>query len=357
MADYQQQIIKAVKKVLPAVVSLAVAKDLEEIASELPHEFYHLSPREQAFLESRLRQAPRDESGRVKLGGGSGFIVHKDGLILTNKHVIADPHAVYTVIIDEGKRYETKILAVDPINDVAILKIDEKNLPTVEMGSARDIKLGQSVIAIGNALGEFQNTVSTGVISGLSRLITAMTDFSGHQERLRGLIQTDAAINPGNSGGPLINLAGEAIAINAAIVFGAQNIGFAIPIERAKKDLEEIKKYGRIRHPFLGIRYMILNRLLRERFRLPLDYGALIIKEGVPGDAAVIPGSAADKAGLKEYDIIFSCDKKKITEEETLEDVIAVHEIGDTLELEILRDSKKIAKKITLEDYRPRQSS
>ncbi|MCH7883105.1 trypsin-like peptidase domain-containing protein [Patescibacteria group bacterium] len=351
MADYQQQIIKAVKKVLPAVVSIAVAKDLEEIASELPHEFYHLNPREQAFLESRLRQAPRDESGRVKLGGGSGFIVHEDGLILTNKHVIADRHAVYTIITGDGERHETKILAVDPINDVAVLKIDLKNLPVVELDSTREVKLGQSVIAIGNALGEFQNTVSTGVVSGLSRLITAITDFSGHQERLRGLIQTDAAINPGNSGGPLINLTGEAIAINAAIVFGAQNIGFAIPIERAKKDLEEIKKYGRIRRPFLGIRYMILNRLLQERFRLPLDYGALIINEGAPNDYAVIPGSAAEKTGLKEHDVILSCDRKRITEEETLEDMIATRKIGDTLELEILRDGKKIAKKIIIEDY------
>lgn len=355
MADYQRQVIKAVKKVLPAVVSIAVAKDLDEVAAEMPHEFFHLPPRERAFIESRLRQAPRDEEGRVKLGGGSGFIIHKDGLILTNKHVLADPHAVYTVVTGDDKRYETKILARDPINDVAILKIDPPagGLPVVELGTAKSIDLGQAVIAIGNALGEFQNTVSTGVVSGLSRLITAMTDFAGHQERLRGLIQTDAAINPGNSGGPLINLEGKAIGINSAVVFGAQNIGFAIPIDRAKKDLDEIKKYGYIRHPFLGVRYMILNRPLQERFRLPLDHGALIMSEGTPEDTAIIPGSAADKAGLKEYDIILFCDKKKITEKETLEDIIAGHDIGDTLDLEILRDNKKLAKQITLEDYKP----
>src|SRR3989344_3259564 len=240
MADYQKQIINAVKATMPAVVSIAVAKELEEITAHMPHEFYHLRPEEQAMLQERLNEAPRDEEGRVKVGGGSGFIVDSSGIILTNKHVIADRHSVYTVVANDGKRHEVTILAVDPISDVAILKIDASGLPVVNLGTAKDIEIGESVIAIGNALGEFQNTISLGVVSGLSRLITAMTDLSGQQERLRGLIQTDAAINPGNSGGPLVNLNGEAIGINTAVVFGAQNIGFAIPIDRAKKDLEEI---------------------------------------------------------------------------------------------------------------------
>lgn len=351
--DYQQQIISAVKKVMPAVVSVIVAKDLREIASDLPEEFYGLDPREQAFLESRLRQAPRDEHGRIKLGGGSGFLITKEGLILTNKHVIADPKADYSVVTVDGKKYETKILARDPINDVATLKIDSrgKAMPVVEMGTAKNIELGQTVVAIGNALGEFQNTVSTGVVSGLSRLITAITDFEGHQQRLRGLIQTDAAINPGNSGGPLVDINGKAIGINSAVVFGAQNIGFAIPIDMAKKDLEEIKKYGHIRRPFFGVRYMILNKVLRERFNLPIDHGALIMNEGMPGDSAVIPGSAADKAGLKEYDVILAFNHKKITEEETLEDLIASCEIGDAVDMEVLRDGKKLQKKIVLEEF------
>lgn len=352
MADYQSQIKKAVKAALPAVVSIAVTKDMEEIASHLPHEFYHLRPEEQEVVRQRLREAPRDESGRVKVGGGSGFIVDSSGIILTNKHVIADKQAVYTVIGSDGKRHETQILAVDPISDVAILKIDAKNLPVIKLGTARGVELGESVVAIGNALGEFQNTISVGVVSGLSRLITAMTDMSGQQERLRGLIQTDAAINPGNSGGPLVNLDGEAIAINTAVVFGAQNIGFAIPIDRASRDLEEIKKYGRIRHPFLGIRYMILNPAIKERFNVPLDYGALIINEGAPLDAAVIAGSAAEKAGFQEYDILLSCDKKKITEDETLEDMISTHEIGETLEFEVMRFGEKLMKSVQLEDFK-----
>ncbi|MBI5787017.1 MAG: trypsin-like peptidase domain-containing protein [Candidatus Niyogibacteria bacterium] len=353
MSDYQKQIISAVKKVMPAVVSISVAKDLQEIAADLPEEFYQLSPREQAFLESKLRQAPRDETGRIKIGGGSGFVVEKDGLILTNKHVIADPRAVYSVMDTDGRRYETKILARDPINDVAILKIDapKGGLPTVEMHTASSLDLGQTVIAIGNALGEFKNTVSTGVVSGLSRLITATTDASGRQERLRGLVQTDAAINPGNSGGPLIDLEGRAIGINAAVVFGAQNIGFAIPIDRAKSDLEEIKKFGHIRRPFLGVRYMILNKSLQEKFKLPIDHGALIINEGLPGDMAVVPGSAAEKAGLQEYDVILSCNRKKVTEEENLEDIIASSEIGEELAIEVLRNGQKMDKSIKLEEF------
>jgi serine protease Do len=352
MIDYQKQIIEAAKKALPAVVSVVVAKDLEDITSELPHEFFHLPREERALLESRLNQAPRDEAGRIKIGGGSGFIIDSSGIVLTNKHVISDPHAVYSIVAADGKKYETKIMACDPINDVAILKIDAKNLPTVEIGSTKKIELGQTVIAIGNALGEFKNTVSTGVVSGLSRLITAITDISGHQERLRGLIQTDAAINPGNSGGPLIDLDGRAIGINAAVVFGAQNIGFAIPIEQVKKDLAEIKKYGHIRRPFLGVRYMILNPAIKERFHLPFDYGALVVNEGGPGDFAVIPESAAEKAGLKEYDILLACNRKKITEEETLEDIIVNQNIGDELDLEVFREGKTLKKKIKLEEYR-----
>jgi len=288
----------------------------------------------------------------VQIGGGSGFIVSPDGIVLTNRHVISEPDADYTIITSDGKKYESEIIARDKINDLAVLKIKTPNLnlPAVELGSAQNLKLGQSVIAIGNALGQFQNTISTGIVSGLSRLISAATDMSGRQERLRGLIQTDAAVNPGNSGGPLVDLNGKAIGINAAIVFGAQNIGFAIPIDRVKKDLEEIKIHGRIRRPFLGIRYLVLNKKIQEQFGLPLDHGALIINEGIPGDTAIIPGSASDKAGLKEFDIILTCNNKKITENETLEDILSSHAVGDKIELEILKNKKKINARLALEE-------
>ena len=353
--DYQRQIIATVKKILPAVVSIAASKDITALEEQLYSESLHLGiPLYREDIESRLEQLPHDEKGRVQLSGGSGFLINPDGIVLTNKHVVLDPTAIYSVITSDAKKYEAMVLARDPINDIAILKINTKNinLPVVELGSSKNLELGQTVIAIGNALGQFQNTVSTGVISGLSRLISAITDLSGHQERLRGLIQTDAAINPGNSGGPLVDLEGKAIGINAAVVFGAQNIGFAIPIDRAKKDLEEIKTYGRIRRPSLGIRYIILNRKLQNRFRLPLDYGALIINESVPGDVAIIPGSPADKAGLKEFDIILTCNKRKISEKETLEDILAPCAVGDKIELEILRNKQKFVIAVTLEEMR-----
>jgi serine protease Do len=149
-----------------------------------------------------------------------------------------------------------------------------------------------------------------------------------------------------------VDLEGTAIGINAAIVFGAQNIGFAIPIDRAKKDLEEIKTHGRIRQPFLGIRYLLLNKNLQKQFNLPLEYGALIINENMPGDVAVIPGSASEKAGLRELDIILACDKKKITEKETLEDILANHSVGDKIELEVLRNKNKFTTAATLEELK-----
>ena len=349
MTDHEKKITAAVDRVLAAVVSITISKEVKDIAKDLPLEFFKL-PHYEEFLQHEIDHAPKDEKGRIKVGGGSGFFISKGGLILTNRHVVIDANASYS-IVGNNKKYEAIVLARDPINDVAILKItkpDSKPIPFIKMGDTKNIRLGQSVIAVGNALGEFQNTVSVGVVSGLSRFISASADMMGNQERLRGLIQTDAAINPGNSGGPLVNLEGEAIGINVAVIFGAQNIGFAIPIEKAEKDLEEIKKYGRIRRPFLGVRYMLLNKFLKDKFSLPIDHGALVINEGIPGDLAVIPHSPADKSGLKEFDVITDCDEKEISDKETLEDMLGLHEIGDEIVLQIFRKGKKSKVKIKL---------
>ncbi len=353
--NYQDTIVETVEKVLPGVVSITVAKDPEVLEKEVLSELFKMGvPFYSEDIESKIDEVPKDEEGRIKVGGGSGFVISKDGIILTNKHVVIDSNAKYSVVSSAGKRYPAKVLARDPINDIAILKVDgdKFNLPIVELGNSENIKLGQGVVAIGNALGQFQNTVSTGVVSGLSRFIQATVSAAGQQERLRGLIQTDAAINPGNSGGPLVDLEGKAIAINTAVVFGAQNIGFAIPIDRAKKDLEEIKKHGRIRRPFLGVRYLILNKEMQDKLHFPLDYGALVINEGIPGDKAVVPGSASDKAGIKERDIILTCNKKKVTEEETLEDLLSSSSVGDKVELEILRGKEKMTVNVTLEEMK-----
>ncbi|KKU47897.1 MAG: protease Do [Candidatus Woesebacteria bacterium GW2011_GWF2_46_8] len=283
---------------------------------------------------------------------GTGFIVSADGLIVTNKHVVSVTDASYKVIGKDNKEYEVKEISRDPSNDIAILKIEATGLVPVELGDSSNLKAGQFVIAIGTALGEFRHTVTTGVISGLGRGITAGSAFEGYVERLDDVIQTDAAINPGNSGGPLLNSAGQVIGVNVAVAQGAQNIGFAIPIERAKQALEEIKKYGRIRRPFLGIRYLILNPGLKARFHLPLEKGALIVNEGVPGDEAVIAGSPAEKAGLKEFDVIVSCNQKPITEKETLEDILSEFQVGDKISIRVLRQGKEFDAEFILQEFK-----
>jgi len=205
------------------------------------------------------------------------------------------------------------------------------------------------VVAIGNPLGEFEDTLSAGIVSGLSRKITAYGGLPLKATSLRGLIQTDAAINPGNSGGPLVNMEGKVIGINTAMVMGAQNIGFAIPVNYAKRIFEEVQKYGKIVRPFLGVRYVILNQEISKANKLPMDYGALVVRENL-GEPAVLKGSAADKAGLKEYDIILEMDGKKITEENPLADLLAQHKIGDEKNFKILREGKEINLKVKLEE-------
>ena len=343
---YEEQIVAAVKKTLPAVVSIAISKDFELIEKTLPFQEFGIMPQRENL--------PTDEQGRVKLGGGSGFIVSSDGVVLTNKHVIMDAEATYAVVDSKGERFPMRIFARDPVQEVAILKITsaDKKWPTVALGDSQKLMLGQTVIAIGNALGEFQSTVSTGIVSGLSRLITAVTDMQGTVAHLRGLIQTDAAINPGNSGGPLLNIEGEVIGINAAVVFGAQNIGFAIPIEKAKRDLADIAQHGKIRRPFLGIRYVLLNSLFAKRYSLPVNHGALLVRENVPGDHAVVPGSAAEKAGLREHDIILTCNNEPLTEQKTIEDMLENASPGDNVTLTLLRDGKETDAKIKLEEWK-----
>ncbi|MEK9175099.1 MAG: trypsin-like peptidase domain-containing protein [Patescibacteria group bacterium] len=340
----ENKIVKIIEESLPAIISIAATKKVTDVQEELTKA--GMDPKQ--FAE---RLANESENGQITVSAGSAFIVDTSGLVLTNKHVIQDKDSTFGAIID-GKKYNIEIIDKDPLADIAILKIinASTNLHTIPLGSAKKIKLGQGVIAIGNALGEFQNTVSVGIVSGLSRFLSALTDLDGHHERLRGLIQTDAAINPGNSGGPLINLDGEVIGINTAVVFGAQNIGFAIPIDRAKRDLEEIKQAGHIRSPFLGIRYVLVNKKIAEHFKLSINQGALIVREGLPGDHAVLPGSAADIAGLREHDIIVVANNQEITDKNTLEDVLDNCAVGDELELKILRNGENIITKVPLED-------
>lgn len=338
----KSRIINVVKKVLPAVVSITISKYLTIYESPFgPSPFGF----EEFFMVPRAKK-------KIKIGGGSGFVVDPNGIILTNRHVVADPKAEYVVTLNNGKKLKAEVIARDPINDIAILKIKAKGLPIVKFGDSSKLKLGQTVIAIGNALGLFRNTVSTGVVSGLSREITTTTP-DGKPSKLKELIQTDAAINPGNSGGPLVDLEGKAIGINIAMVFLAQNLGFALLINIAKKDLEDIKKFGKIKKPFLGVRYVTITTELKERFNLPIDRGSLVISEPTPSpweekQAAVVPEGPADKAGLEEGDIILEMGKEKISFKNPLDEILQKFGVGQTVGLKILRDNKEMRLKVTL---------
>lgn len=336
----KSQFVEVAKRVCPGVITVAISKDLPKI------EGFYLFP---YWGEEFVFPKFKEEKEKTNIGGGSGFIVSSDGYIITCNHVVSDLNADYAVILDPQRKFKAKVLARDPLVDIAVLKIETKNLPYLELGDSNKIELGEEVLAIGNPLGEFEDTISAGIISGLSRKITAYGGLSFKATTLRGLIQTDAAINPGNSGGPLVNMDGEVIGINTAMVMGAQNIGFAIPINYAKPILEEVKKHGRIKRPFLGVRYVILNESIAEIHKLPVNYGALIIRESF-GEPAVIKNSPADKAGIKEYDIILEINNEKITEENPLADILGKHKIGDEIEFKIMRENKIINLKTKLEE-------
>lgn len=338
-------VVEIVKRACPAVINIVISKDMPKIEG-----FYTIPFGGQEMVFPKFDEHAKEQ---VKVGGGSGFIVSQEGIVLTNAHVVADPQADYTAVMDhdEDSKFPIKILARDPIHDIAILKIEnknKKNFPYLELGDSTKLELGEDIIAVGYALGEFRNTVSTGVVSGLSRFIQAQTEMR-HVERLRGLIQTDAAINPGNSGGPLINMNGQVVGINTAVVFGAQNIGFSIPINNAKKDLGDLKKFGHICQPFFGVRYIIIDEMVQKQNKLPVDHGALVVRE-ILGEHAVVPGSSADHAGVKEFDIITQCDDEKVTIENTIQDILAKRKVGDVLKCKILRNGKELETKVKLEE-------
>lgn len=279
-------------------------------------------------------------------GGGTGFILTSDGLIVTNKHVLSDTNATYTVITSDGKNYPGKILSKDSFNDLAVIKIEAKGLKPVELGDSDALQIGQWVIAIGNALGEFQNTVTVGVVSAKERRI------STGSETLDGLIQTDAAINPGNSGGPLMNLAGQVIGINTAIAGGAEGIGFAINIDSAKTALDSVLKSGKIIRPYLGVRYLSLNKEIARSANLSVDKGALVYRGSSITDFAVSPGSPADKAGIIENDIITKLNGQELNENTSLISLLQKYKPGDTVTLTVIRKGETKQINVILEEQK-----
>ncbi len=272
-------------------------------------------------------------SGRSRSSSGSGIIVSSDGYILTNRHVV-EGGGGYTVYLDDGRSFsDVKLAASDSMNDIAFLKIqDASDLPAAELGDSKYLRLGQPVIAIGNALGEFQNTVTSGIISGMGRSIVAGDGFNS--ESLTDMIQTDASINPGNSGGPLVNAHGQVIGVNTAVSTSAQGIGFAIPIGATKGMLESLKHTGSAERAYIGVQYLVITPELAEEYDLPVQQGAYVYSEE---GTAVISGGPADKAGLKNGDI----DDDKIGEKGSLSSLIAEHSVGEEVLLKVIRNGEE----------------
>lgn len=331
LADDEAATIKAVNNVLDSTVNIVISKNISSYAS--PYEYFYYD-----YGGSQIPQ-------KTEVGGGSGFVISSDGLILTNKHVVSDSTADYTVILSDGKKYDAKILATDAFMDVAFLKIEATNLPVVILGDSDKLVAGQTVIAIGYTLSEYQNSVTKGIISGVKRRISAQG------EAIDEAIQTDAAINPGNSGGPLINLKGEVIGINSAVNLQGQLIGFAIPINSTKQLISSVKQYGKIIRPWLGVRYILLTKDVSDANNFPVSYGALVLRGTNATDLAVIPGSPADKAGVEENDIILEVSGTKVDEDNSLSALLNKCSVGQVISLKILRQSKEITVKVTLEEY------
>jgi serine protease Do len=307
-------VIDVAKKVSPSVVTVSIKTPQKTVLQFSP--FGGFSQGVQGGQEQDI---------------GTGFILSSDGLIVTNKHVVSTTDTTYKIVTKDDKQYDVKQISRDPNNDIAILKVDANDLTPIELGDSTNLEVGQFVIAIGTALGEFRDTVTTGVISGLGRGITAGSAFEGYVEQLDNVIQTDAAINPGNSGGPLLNSSGQAIGINVAIAQGAQNVGFAIPINVVKDSFNQFKTTGKFpAKAFLGVRYQLVSQ--RSAILNQVPQGVYVYD--------VVAGSPAEEAGVKVDDIITKIDGQELSDENTLSSIISKKKPGDKVDLEIYRDGQ-----------------
>ncbi len=269
---------------------------------------------------------------------GSGFIVTSDGIIVTNKHVVSDEKATYTVFLADGKKYTATVLARDPYDDLAFMKIDARSLSVADLGDSDQLKIGQWVIAVGNPLGEYQNSVTAGIVSGKNRAVSPSDPTTGQTEQLDNLIQTDASIFPGNSGGPLVNLQGKVVGINTA-KGQDQGLGFAIPINSIKNALESVKSSGKIVRPMLGVSFVPVTSQLAKNYNLPVDYGALIYAPS--GQQAVAPDSPAAKAGLQMGDVIIEVNGDRIDQNNSLRSLLGKYQPNDEIKLKLMRDRKE----------------
>lgn len=329
ITNEENLVIKLVEEVSPSVVTVGISTTRRSGGR------IEIDPFDPFGM---FRQTPGREE-KIEQDIGSGFVISEDGLIVTNKHVVSETGAKYTVITNDDKEFEVVNIYKDPTNDLAILKINATRLKPVVLGDSSSIKVGQFALAIGTALGEFRQTVTTGVVSGLGRGLTAGSPFEGYVERLDNVIQTDAAINPGNSGGPLLNSSGQVIGVNTAVASGAENIGFAIPIDVVKEGLDNFNNTGKFSRPFLGVRYQMIGRdaaILNE-----IPEGAYIQE--------VVADSPAAKAGIENGDIITKIDGTRLTGENAeVSEIISKKKVGDTISVEFWRDGESKSASVQL---------
>jgi len=320
-------VTEVAERVSPAVVTVSYKRETPVMQQ------YFLDP---FGLFGGRRATGEVETNQVDIG--TGFIVDKSGLVVTNKHVVSMGQASdYKIVLKDDKEYQVENIWRDPVNDLAILKVSNGEFPAIELGDSDKIKVGNFVVAIGTALGEFRHTVTTGVISGLGRGITAGDGFLG-SEKLENVIQTDAAINPGNSGGPLLNSAGQVIGVNVAVSQSANNIGFALPINVVRDSLKNFNETGQFDRPFFGVRYQMLNKEQGILNNVPA--GAYVVE--------VVEDSSANKAGIEKGDIITKFDGTNVSEVENgLVELLSKKKIGDKVEVELYRD--KETKKVLVE--------
>ncbi|MDP4009453.1 MAG: trypsin-like peptidase domain-containing protein [Candidatus Shapirobacteria bacterium] len=281
-----------------------------------------------------------DSTQKIEQDIGTGFIISADGLIVTNKHVVVDTTAKYKVVIGKDDVENVEAIYRDPVADLAILKVNKNNLTPIKLGNSDKLKVGQTVIAIGTALGEFRSTVTTGVISGLGRGIEAGSPIEG-LEKLDNVIQTDAAINPGNSGGPLLDSSGNVIGVNVATSQSGQNIGFALPISLVKESIDNFKTTGEFDRAFLGVAYKLISKQAALLNDVP--QGAYVQN--------VVSGSSADKGGIKMDDIITEINDKKISDEKdgSLVAFINKMKIGDDVNFKVWRNKQEISLSVKME--------
>jgi len=334
--------IAVVNQAAPAVVSIVGSKLVAKAQTQFPFGDFFGIP-----FNIETPSAQNSQPTEQTIGAGTGFVITEDGLIVTNKHVVLDEQAKYTIKTSDGKEYEGKVLARDPIADVAIVKIEAKGLPALSFGDSDKIRIGETVIAIGNALSEFQNTVTKGVISGVNRRVVA--GGAGLDEVIEEALQTDAAINPGNSGGPLLDLDGKVIGMNTAVDRNGQSLGFSIPANTIKRIAESVQKYGRIMRPYLGVRYIDIASRPDLGKALGVEEGALILSSN--NKTAIVADSPAAKAGLKERDIIVKVNASKVDSAHSLAVLLSKFNPGDKVNLTVRREGKEIQVAVTLGEF------